>query len=259
MLPKWVFQTWPSLRDRMRPQNIALASGELAYSLEDLQQPDVLNELLEAFTFHYPERKKAAIVSQWSMNYLSVCVPALLLPVVSTRCGVAIDGRALFLVTLEGAPQSLWLPSQCFIIPNSSHSKYYQALLDHHFAGLFSSLAQVGRVSERMLWSNFAIIWDNLFHRLSFHPELAAVAEDAQRWLYQAQISNSSLRLNHFMRLVASPVPEIRQKLPLRSHCCLHYMLHDRAREEVLCESCPRFHCWPLEQKIKYLNEIYED
>ncbi|WP_028301000.1 IucA/IucC family C-terminal-domain containing protein [Oceanospirillum beijerinckii] len=229
--------------------------------MTELYQPEVLEKLLTEFAKHYPGRKSAAIVSQWSMNYMSVCLPSCLIPVVALQRGVRIWQEPVSFVVSDDMPQSLWLVGQEEQIPREHLHQYYHDLLDLHLGQLFPVLARVGRVSDKMLWSNCALIWDYLFYRLSATPELTSVAEDAMSWWYQTELAESQISLDYFLSLVDSPVPEIRPQLPLRSHCCLHFRLHDRVKGQmdVLCESCPKLHRKPLEQQIRYLNEIYED
>lgn len=232
----------------------------MSYALEELYQPEVLEKLLEGFARHYPGRKKAAIVSQWSMNYMSVCLPACLIPVIAINQAAPIWRQSTAFIQRNAQPKALQFLEERQPISAQGRHQYYHDLLDNHLGALFPVLAKVGKVNERMLWSNCAVIWDNLFLRVQACPEFIPAAQDAMNWWYKAELVGRKLRLNRFLSLVDSPVPEAREKLPLRSHCCLHYKLHDEIKGEpdVLCESCPKLHRQPLNQQIAYIKYIYE-
>ena len=229
--------------------------------MSQVADPAVLHALLSRFALLYPGVNRAAVVSQWSMNYMSIVLPAAFACVL-TRQG-AIDfwnGEAVLLHDDDGSPQSVGLAVQPATLVRQDRAAYWSRLIHEHLTPLFTTLAAAGGLAPKILWGNMVAIWDGAFARMDASLSRDGFAE-AHRWLEQAIVNDGRLKLRGLQRMVESPAPQIVPQLPLRRHCCLHYQLHEPVEGEppVLCESCPKLHRLPVAEQVSYLHYIYEE
>ncbi|WP_339513085.1 siderophore-iron reductase FhuF [Pseudomonas sp. RL_15y_Pfl2_60] len=219
-----------------------------------------MQPLLAQFALLYPGINRAAVVSQWSMNYMSIVLPATLACVLTRDCAIDFWGEGAVLLHDDGQPLALGLPSQLSSLANEERADYWSRLIHEHLAPLFTTLAGAGGLAPKILWGNMVAIWDGAFARMDADLSRDGFAE-AHRWLEHAVVNNGRLKLRGLQRMVESPAPQICPSLPLRRHCCLHYQLHApvEGQTPVLCESCPKLHRLPLEEQVSYLQSIYQD
>ncbi|NQD94813.1 siderophore-iron reductase FhuF [Pseudomonas sp. CrR25] len=220
----------------------------------------MLQPLLVRFSLRYPGVNRAAVVSQWSMNYLSIVLPAALACGLTRRCAIDFWGQEAVLLHDDGEPLALSLTGRLAILAPEDRAAYWSRLLHEHLTPLFTTLAAAGGLAPKILWGNLVAIWDGAFVRMDAHLSRDGFAE-AHRWLEQATVNDGRLKLRGLQRMVESPAPQICTSLPLRRHCCLHYQLHEPVESEppVLCESCPKLHRLPVEEQVSYLHYIYQD
>ncbi|MGE8064522.1 siderophore-iron reductase FhuF [Pseudomonas sp. NPDC089569] len=225
-----------------------------------LADPVLLQPLLDRFALLYPGVNRAAVVSQWSMNYMVIILPAALACVLTRQCAIDFRGEGVVLLHDNGQPLALGLDAQLPALAAQDRAAYWSRLIHEHLAPLFATLAAFGGLATKILWGNLVAIWDGIFARMDADLSRDGFAE-AHRWLEQAMVNDGRLKLRGLQRMVKSPVPQISPQLPLRRHCCLHYQLHEPVEGEppVLCESCPKLHRLPVAEQISYLLAIYQD
>lgn len=226
--------------------------------LPDLVETSVLHPMLDRFAELYPGIKRPPVASQWSMNYLSVMLPATLAAVLSCERTVAFWDQDVALLHDAGQPRALWLPKPQASLTVEQRNDYWTRLLHEHLEPLFASIAAWGGLAPKVLWGNFAAIWDGAFARIDANLEREGFAE-AHRWLEHAVVAEGHLRPRSLQWMVDSPAPEVCARIPLRRHCCLHYQLHAAVADKppVLCESCPKLHRLPQVEQASYLRYIY--
>nr|WP_238597217.1 hypothetical protein [Pseudomonas sp. LPH1] len=114
-------------------------------------------------------------------------------------------------------------------------------------------------MAPKVLWGNFAAIWDGAFARIDAKLEREGFAE-THRWLERAVVADGRIKPRGLQWMVDSPAPEVCARIPLRRHCCLHYQLHAPVPDQpqVLCESCPKLHRLPEAEQASYLRLIYQ-
>ncbi len=215
--------------------------------------------MLAEFALRYPGINKPAVVSQWSMNYMSIVVPATLACLLTRQQAIDFwtDGSVLHLDA--GQPLALNFTSGLPTLTEPERVLYLSRWLHEHLAPLFATLAAAGGLAPKILWGNFVAIWDGAFDR--FDPDLSRPGfAEVHRWLEQVSVNDGRLKLRGLQRQVPSPAPDICPRLPLRRHCCLHYQLHPLVEGEplVLCESCPKLHRLPLAEQVSYLHSLYD-
>ena len=228
--------------------------------MSQLADPGVLQPLLTRFALRYPGVNRAAVVSQWSMNYMSIVLPATLACVLTRRCAIEFWGEEALLLHDDGQPAALGLAAGLSALDADGRAVYWSRLIHEHLAPLFSTLATAGGLAPKILWGNFVAIWDGAFARMD--PDLSKEGfAEAHQWLEQVTVNNGRLKLRGLQRMVESPAPQICPCLPLRRHCCLHYQLHEpvEGQPPVLCESCPKLPRLPLAEQVSYLRYIYEE
>jgi ferric iron reductase protein FhuF len=233
--------------------------GLASVALPDLAETSVLHPMLERFAELYPGIKRPPVASQWSMNYLSVMLPAMLAVVLTRERGIAFWEHEVALLHDAGQPRALWLPTLPLSLAAEQHDDYWARLLHEHLEPLFASIAAWGGLAPKVLWGNFAAIWDGAFARIDAKLEREGFTE-AHRWLERAVVADGRIKPRSLQWMVDSPAPEICARIPLRRHCCLHYQLHAPVPDQpqVLCESCPKLHRLPEAEQAGYLRLIYQ-
>lgn len=224
-----------------------------------LADPAVLQPLLTRFALLYPGVNSAAVVSQWSMNYMSITLPATLACVLTRGSAIDFWNEEFVLFHDDGQPRALGLAKPMPVLAARDRSAYWSRLIHEHLAPLFATLSAAGGLAPKILWGNMVAIWDGAFARMDADLSREGFAE-AHAWLEPVTVNDGRLKLRGLQRMVESPAPQIVPQLPLRRHCCLHYQLHKRVEGEplVLCESCPKLHRLPLAEQVSYLHYIYE-
>ena len=220
----------------------------------------MLQPLLTRFALLYPGVNRAAVVSQWSMNYMSIVLPATFACVLTRHGAIDFWSRECVLFHDDGQPQALGLPDPLPALAVEDRAAYWSRLIHEHLAPLFATLAIAGGLAPKILWGNMVAIWDGAFVRMDADLSRDGFAE-AHQWLEPVTVNDGRLKLRGLQRMVESPAPQICPTLPLRRHCCLHYQLHEpvEGTPPVLCESCPKLHRLPVAEQVSYLHYIYSD
>ena len=220
----------------------------------------MLQPLLNRFALLYPGVNRAAVVSQWSMNYMAIVLPAALACVLTRDCAIDFQDKESVLFHDDGEPRALGLAGRLPALAAEDRAAYWSRLIHEHLAPLFATLAAAGGLAPKVLWGNMVAIWDGAFTRMDADLSRDGFAE-AHQWLEHVLVNDGRLQLRGLQRIVASPAPQICSTLPLRRHCCLHYQLHAPVEGEppVLCESCPKLHRLPVAEQVSYLHYIYQD
>lgn len=234
------------------------SNGRPAVPLPELVETSVLHPLLDRFAELYPGIKRPPVASQWSMNYLSVLLPATFAAVLTRDLAIAFWERDVALLHDAGQPLALLLAQPQASLPAAQRGDYWRRLLHEHLEPLFAGIAAWGGLAPKVLWGNLAAVWDGAFARLDADLEREGFAE-AQRWLERAVVADGRLKPRSLQWMVDSPAPEVCARIPLRRHCCLHYQLHAPVpgKPQVLCESCPKLHRLPQAEQASYLRYIY--
>lgn len=224
-----------------------------------MADPLLLQPLLIRFALLYPGVNRAAVVSQWSMNYMSIVLPAAFACVLTRQGAIDFWNGEAVLLHDDGSPQAVGLAGELVTLAPQDRAAYWSRLVHEHLTPLFVTLAAAGGLAPKILWGNMVAIWDGAFARMDAELSRDGFAE-AHQWLEQAIVNDGRLKLRGLQRMVESPAPQIVPRLPLRRHCCLHYQLHAPVEGEppVLCESCPKLHRLPVAEQVSYLHYIYE-
>lgn len=224
-----------------------------------MADPALLHPLLDTFALQYPGVNRPAVVSQWSMNYMSIVVPATLACVLTRHRAIDFWGDTDVLLLDGGQPMALNFARPLAHIQATERAAYWSRWVHDHLAPLFATLATAGGLAPKVLWGNFVAIWDGAFERLDPGLSRDGFAE-AHQWLAPVTVNHGRLTLRGLQRQVPSPAPDICPTLPLRRHCCLHYQLHPLVPGEplVLCESCPKLHRLPVAEQVSYLHSLYD-
>lgn len=234
--------------------------GAPSIALAHIADPEVLLPLLKQFALLYPGVNRAAVVSQWSMNYLSIALPAAIACALTRHCAIDFWSDDAVLLHDAGQPLALQLPDQLPALAPEARAAYWSRLIHEYLAPLFATLANAGGLAPKVLWGNLVAIWDGAFVRMDADLSRDGFAE-AHQWLEQVTVNGGRLRLRSLQWDVESPAPEVCPRLALRRHCCLHYQLHTPVKDEppVLCETCPKLHRLPVAEQVSYLHYIYQD
>lgn len=224
-----------------------------------LHDPQILTSLLQQFSCWYPRCIQAAIVSQWSMNYFSKLLPAVIGSALTLNTAIEVWEGGVELVHDEARPVALKVKPVHAKLCQQQLPHFVQNLLHAHLEPLVNGLATIGNIAPKVLWNNLVAAWDVLFDRLHCYFPAREDFATAHRWLEQASVNNGKHRLRRLQRMVASPAPELSEQIPFRVHCCLHFQLHETVEGQfpVWCESCPKLHRRPQEEQIRYLYQIY--
>jgi ferric iron reductase protein FhuF len=129
--------------------------------LVDLLETERFETIVDLFQSRFPGVDRRALVSFWSLFYLStvgigVTVAAV---VYGVRLPLALDSLAL-LQAPDGQPQALLLPHGGTRSEEPVGVEMLQALLRDHCAPLVEAIAHGQKVSKRMLWTNLIVYLD---------------------------------------------------------------------------------------------------
>jgi len=255
-LPDWLCQTWPPIRQVIRTDHCGFSSVRL----QQLPQEEILFPMLDRFASVYPVAKRPPVASQWSMNYLSVLFPAVLAGILARNLEIRVWEGDVELLHDDARPVALKVMERLPSLSPDQMAGYWERVLNDHLEPLFAAISAWGGVSTKVLWGNVIAVWDGAFDRLrdALDPETFSTAH---QWMETPVVADCRLKLRSLQRIVASPVPDICSNIPLRKHCCLHYLLHTPVvgKPEVLCEACPRLHRQPLAAQASYLRSIYHE
>lgn len=220
-----------------------------------------MGELLDDFDACYPGCNRAAVASQWQMNFLSVLVPAVVVPPLTLGRALDLEDHELALLHDQGQPMAIRASRPSVDSRPEQWPEYWQKLISTHLEPVITAVAQIGGLAPKVLWNNVVVVWDEVFRRIGLHLADQPVVESAHQWLDWARVRGGRLRLRPLQRWVGSPAPELVDRLPLRRHCCLHYQLHEPVPDEfpVWCESCPKLHREPAAEQVRYLYQLQED
>lgn len=234
-------------------------NGYEAIALNRLANPGNLAQQLELFSQLYPGCNRAAVTSQWSMDYLSVLLPGIITPALTLNIAIVCWEPGVELLHNDAKPAALKILPQQPLLHADQWPWFAQCLIQDHIEPVLLGLSRVGGIAPKVLWNNFVAVWDGCFERLRGSLPDRNDLENAHRWLEQSTVCNGKISLRKLQRWVDSPAPELRTQIPLRKHCCLHYQLHAPVEGQfpVWCESCPKLHRRPVEEQARYLRELY--
>lgn len=259
-IPHRMLEAWPPLQRLVAVHYCGEAPGYSALSLHRLENPEVLATLLHRFACLYPGVNRAAVASQWSMNYLSVVMPSMLVPALVTNLVIDLEQDDVALLHDDARPMTLKFTSEPRPLGPGQWPAYCERLFFGHLEAIMAGLSTAGGIAPKVLWNNLVVAWDELFRRLGVNLQgrCDLDLEGAHRWLEQAWIRDGKIQLRQLQRLVDSPAPELGAQISLRRHCCLHFQLHAPVEGEfpVWCESCPKLHRRPQEEQVRYLYQL---
>lgn len=220
-----------------------------------------MGELLDDFDARYPGCNRAAVASQWHMNFLSVLLPAVVVPPLTVGRALDLEDRGLALLHDQAQPMAMRASLPPVDSRPDQWPEYWQKLVSEHLEPVIMAVAQSGGLAPKVLWNNVVVVWDEVFRRVGLHLADQPVVERAHRWLDGVSVRGGRLRLRRLQHWVDSPAPELVDRLPLRRHCCLHYQLHEPVPDEfpVWCESCPKLHREPAAEQARYLYQLQEE
>ena len=225
---------------------------------QELCDHAVLATLISSFSEQYPAANRAAIASQWSMDFLCVLLPATLVPLLAG--GLALQAeKDLFAVFNGGKWSALATEKRPVHLPHQRLSQYLDQLLDRQVEPLFKSLSALSGLASKVFWTNFVAVWDSIFARISLGKCDHDYLQSAQQWMEQAWVPTGRRHLRELQRFTPSPVSESDKHWLLRSHCCLHFQLCEPHESAPLCEACPKLRRQPLADQVRYLAQLRVD
>ncbi|MEZ7520970.1 siderophore-iron reductase FhuF [Burkholderia vietnamiensis] len=212
------------------------APGRIVVPVEALA--DHRDALLDAMVRHYggdPARHARALISQWSKYYFGRAAPAAVATALTLGRPLDMAPRRTFVALDDGMPGALYFAPDALGAPCDAPAPRYAGLLAHLHA-VIELLAEIGRVTPRVLWSNAGNLLDHLFGMYRTLPCVADPVRDAC-WLFGASCVDGEP--NPLRMPVRDAVPRsalLPTPFRARRVCCLRYEIPGETR---LCASCP--------------------
>lgn len=227
--------------------------------MSHLATPAVLESLLHRFAQLYPGCHRAAVASQWSMDYLTIVLSGVITSALKLNKAIEVWKDEVALVHDNLRPIALNFPSPPPFLPSDHWPRYAQRVVYDHVEPVFIALSRQGKLSVKVLWNNFVAVWDACFERLRADAPQCHALESAQHWMDNTWVSKGKINLRMLQCKVESPTPELNSHIVLRKHCCLHFQLHAPVAGQfpVWCDSCPKLHQRPDTEKALYLRQIH--
>jgi len=218
-----------------------------------------MGKLQDDFDVCYPGCNRAALASQWHMNFLSVLIPVALVPPLTVGQVLDLKDPGLALFHEQAKPMAIRAVRPSIDSRPDQWPVYWQSLVSACLEPVIMAVAQSSGLAPKVLWNNVVVVWDEVFSRMMPHLADQSTAESAHQWLETVRV-RGGLRIRPLQRWVGSPAPELVEQLPLRRHCCLHYQLHKPVPNEfpVWCESCPKLHRESAAEQVRYLYLLRE-
>lgn len=191
-----------------------------AIPLAELLEPARLEAVIDLYQSRFPGVDRRALVSFWSLFYLSTLGIGVMVAAVVYRVRLPLALEQLVLLQEPtGQPKALLLPHGGTRSQEPVGVEMLQALLDDHCAPLIESIARGQKVSKRMLWTNLAVYLDWVIREIGAH-----LGEDAVRE------SQAALRAQAFADGMKNPLfgllkTDPATSEPLRKVCCLRYAI----------------------------------
>lgn len=251
-LPHRVRDAWPGLKDTFQPEGVRAAT----VPCRELHNEQLLRSLLTTYAATYPDANRAAVASQWSMDYLCVVLPVALVPPLVG--GIGLDLKKDPLAVIEHGKFIALTAMGLKRLEPPRLSCYLDHLLENQIEPVFSCLSEVSRLSGKVLWTNFVVVWDSVFERLKFDHCRQGAIQAAHDWFDAAAVPAGSRRLRGLQHPTDSPVPDLCPQWLLRAHCCLHFQL-EKSGPPIWCEACPKLRQLPLEEQVRYLRQLRMD
>ncbi|KVO59471.1 siderophore-iron reductase FhuF [Burkholderia stagnalis] len=200
--------------------------------------PDYRDALLDAMVRHYggdPSTHARALLSQWSKYYFGRAAPAGVVAALLLGRPLDMAPERTFVVLDDGMPAGLVFAHDALGEPCDDPALRYAGLVAHLDA-VIDLLAEMGRVTPRVLWSNAGNLLDYLLDVCRAQPCAADPARDAA-WLFRsACIDGEPNPLRMPVRDAVPRSPLLPTPFRARRVCCLRYEIPG---ETQLCGSCP--------------------
>lgn len=231
---------------------------EVAAVGTEVDDPEVISQhelqarlpaVLQAFRQErYPDADGAATASQWSMDYCCTALVPLL--------GFAIVGQAQVGAELHyrlrgPALKAAIVPARLRPLGDEAPEAFVVSSISGVVAAFVRALAHGGRVSERLLWTNLAVVADAVCTSLSEHSAHRQRTLQVRQALFSMQVPGHASRLGDLLREHPLPAPDLPAPWLVRRICCLHYRLNEPA---PLCTSCPLLLRKPVQEQAAYLR-----
>lgn len=198
----------------------------------------------------YPNADRAATVSQWSTDYFCATLIPLLGFAIIANARINNPEQALY--RMEGPVIKAQIVDETLVpISGFTAAQYVFGYLRESESAFVRALAKAGHVSERLLWTNLAVVVDAVCASLNAFQEYGPLVVAMRQEIFSLQIPGHKSLLNDL--LLEHPVPAADLPVPwlVRRVCCLHYRLDDKA---PLCTSCPLLLRKPLQEQAAYLR-----
>lgn len=220
----------------------------------DLGKPhlqDQLGALLHSFAQeHYPHAERAATVSQWSTDYFcATLIPLVGFAIIAQACaGDAQQTR----YRLQGAAlKAQRVPPVLHPIQGCTPEAYVCGVLLQTEAQFVRALAAAGQVSERLLWTNLAVVVEVICESLIAHPQYAQAAHTVRQAVFSLRLPGYRSLITELVQEHPLPAADLPAPWRVRRICCLHYRLTEKA---PLCSNCPLLLQKPQEEQAAYLR-----
>ncbi|KVA71223.1 iron reductase [Burkholderia ubonensis] len=217
------------------PENACAASAAL---VPVTALPDHRDALLDAMVRHYggdPAVHARALLSQWSKYYFGRAAPAGVVAALLLGRPLDMAPERTFVVLDDGMPAGLVFAHDALGEPCDDPAPRYAGLVAH-LGAVIDLLAEMGRVTPRVLWSNAGNLLDYLLDVCGAQPCAADPGRDAA-WLFRsACVDGESNPLRTPVRDAVPRSPLLPTPFRARRVCCLRYEIPG---ETQLCGSCP--------------------
>lgn len=198
---------------RLSARNAA-TSTPLAALLDDA----CFDAVISGYAARHPGVDRRAIVSLWSLFYLSTVGIGVVVAAVVYRVRLPLDLQGLALAHDDGGlPQALLLPHGGSRSPEPVGVEMLEMLLTIHCEPLIAAIARGQKVSKRMLWNNLVVYLDWALREIGAHIGAEAVA-DSLAALHAPLLSDGSRNPLHGLLRRDEVSGEATRKV-----CCLRY------------------------------------
>jgi len=170
MLDSLIPDAYPYLRGKIR---LAAQDGELVRDCRALCDCALVRELVDRYLQRFPGADRRAALSLWTMYYFSyLATPPLLfwlrerrvMPMAMTATRLCIDSET-------GAPAGFLVATEGEIRIRSTVFEAMQDAIRHHAEPVIEAIAQEGKVSPKLLWTNLAVYADWAIREFSADDE----------------------------------------------------------------------------------------
>lgn len=199
-----------------------------------LREPETLDRIMGLASRHLGEGDRRALVSLWSIEYVHVLMPAVVVAnlVLPREMPVALDEIGVILDD-EGIPVAIRLPNDGSPAGPVDAFASFETLVRGNLKPLFETLAAYAGLAPRVLWTNAANLFEAIIRELEKLPDTPRSLIEQGDVLVTAKAWPDGWK-NPFRRPVsyADGPSAVRR---WRRVCCVRYLIP----QYKYCSNCP--------------------